>query len=97
MAVEGGPIHRGVAVICNERGLHARASAKFVTLAAKFDADIQVTREDATVAGVSIMGLLTLGAGPGAEIELTARGPEAEMALAALLDLVSGGFGEEPA
>jgi phosphocarrier protein len=95
MAVESAPIRRATAVICNERGLHARASAKFVTLAAKFDADIQVTREDVTVAGISIMGLLTLGAGPGAEIELTARGPEAEMALAALLELISGGFGEE--
>jgi phosphocarrier protein len=95
MAVEPAPIHRATAIICNERGLHARASAKFVTLAAKFDADIQVTREDVTVAGISIMGLLTLGAGPGAEIELTARGPEAAMALAALLELISGGFGEE--
>jgi len=88
-------IHRVNAVICNERGLHARASAKFVTLAAKFEADIQVTKEDVTVAGISIMGLLTLGAGPGTEIELTARGPEAEAALAALVELITRGFGEE--
>lgn len=90
-----GEIHRASAVICNERGLHARASAKFVTLAARFEADIQVTKEDVTVAGISIMGLLTLGAGPGTEIELTARGPEAEAALAALIELVTHGFGEE--
>lgn len=90
-----GEIHRARTVICNERGLHARASAKFVTLAAKFEADIQVTKEDVTVAGISIMGLLTLGAGPGTEIELTARGPEAEQALAALVSLVTHGFGEE--
>jgi phosphocarrier protein len=88
-------IHRASATICNERGLHARASAKFVTLAAKFEADIQVTKEDVTVAGISIMGLLTLGAGPGSEIELTARGPEAEAAIAALIELIARGFGEE--
>lgn len=90
-----GVTHRASATICNERGLHARASAKFVTLAAKFDADIQVTKEDVTVAGISIMGLLTLGAGPGSEIALTARGPDAEAALAALISLVASGFGED--
>jgi phosphocarrier protein len=94
MSLEGA-IHRASAIICNERGLHARASAKFVTLAAKFDADIEVTKEEVTVAGISIMGLLTLGAGPGSEIALTARGPEAAAALAALINLVTSGFGEE--
>lgn len=86
---------RARAVICNERGLHARASAKFVTLASKYDAEIEVTRDDVTVNGVSIMGLLTLGAGPGSEVEITARGRQAQEALHALLHLIASGFGED--
>jgi len=89
------PAHRATALICNTKGLHARASAKFVTLAAKFDAEIVVTRDDMTVNGISIMGLLTLGAGPGSEIEIVAKGTAAAAALAALLDLIARGFDEE--
>ena len=74
--------------ICNSRGLHARASAKFVKLASDFDAEIHVTRDGVTVNALSIMGLLMLGAGNGCGIEITAEGPEAEAAVAALADLV---------
>jgi phosphocarrier protein len=81
--------------ICNERGLHARASAKFVKLASSFECEIQVTRDGSTVDARSIMGLLMLGAGPGSSIEITADGPDAEAAVAALSDLVSCRFDEE--
>lgn len=85
---------RATVTICNERGLHARASAKFVKLAEGFDAMIEVTKDDTTVGGTSIMGLMALGAGPGSEIEITARGTQAEEALAAILRLVERGFDE---
>lgn len=80
--------------ICNQRGLHARASARFVKLAGTFDADVTVRREDQTVAGTSIMGLLVLGAAPGCAIEIAATGPEADRAVSALAELVESGFGE---
>jgi phosphocarrier protein HPr len=81
--------------ICNERGLHARASAKFVKLASSFDAQVHVSREGQTVDARSIMGLLMLAAGPGSTIEISAEGAEAEMAVAALSDLVDGRFEED--
>ncbi len=81
--------------ICNERGLHARASAKFVKLASSFDAEIHVSREGQTVDARSIMGLLMLAAGPGSSVEISAEGPEAEMAVAALAELVDGRFEED--
>ena len=81
--------------ICNSRGLHARASAKFVKLASSFDAEIHVTRDGVTVNALSIMGLLMLGAGNGCGIEIAAEGPEAEAAVAALADLVDRRFDEE--
>ena len=80
--------------IVNERGLHARAAAKFVALAGRFDAEVQVTHHDMTVPGVSIMGLLLLGAGKGCEIEVVCEGAEAAAALAALRALVADGFSE---
>lgn len=83
------------AAICNSRGLHARASAKFVKLASGFDADVRVTRDGVTVNALSIMGLLMLGAGNGCGIEITATGPEAEAAVAALADLVARRFDED--
>ena len=86
---------RVTVTICNERGLHARASAKFVKLAEAFDAEIEVTKDDTTVGGTSIMGLMALGAGMGAEIEIAARGTQAEEAIAAILRLVERGFDEE--
>ncbi len=81
--------------ICNSRGLHARASAKFVKLASSFDAEIQVTRDGVTVDARSIMGLLMLGAGKGCGIEIAASGPEAEPALEALKDLIARRFDED--
>ena len=83
------------AVICNERGLHARASAKFVKTAAGFDAEVTVTKDGHTVDARSIMGLMMLAAGPGAEIEIVAQGPDAEAAAAAQSDLVSCRVDEE--
>ena len=81
--------------ICNARGLHARASAKFVKLASGFQSEVTVTREGVTVDARSIMGLLMLGAGQGSTLELTAEGPDAAEAVAALSDLVGCRFEEE--
>ncbi len=81
--------------ICNARGLHARASAKFVKLASTFDAEVKVSREGTTVDARSIMGLMMLAAGPGCAIEITAEGPEAEPAIHALVELVEGRFDED--
>ncbi len=81
--------------ICNARGLHARASAKFVKLASSFESEIHVSREGTTVNALSIMGLLMLGAGIGSTIDISAEGPDADEALAALLDLVARRFDED--
>jgi phosphocarrier protein len=81
--------------IVNERGLHARASAKFVKLASAFQAAVQVTRDDQTVDALSIMGLMMLAAGPGAEIHIEARGVDADAAVAALAHLVESKFEED--
>jgi phosphocarrier protein HPr len=81
--------------IINERGLHARASAKFVKLSGGFDAEVSVTRDGQTVDARSIMGLMMLAAGPGCRIEIVAEGPEAEAAVAALAELVAARFDEE--
>jgi phosphocarrier protein len=86
---------RRLVEIVNERGLHARASAKFVKLAAGFDAEVTVSRDGATVDARSIMGLMMLAAGPGCCIEIVAEGPEANQAVAALVDLVEQRFHEE--
>jgi phosphocarrier protein len=81
-------------VIRNKRGLHARAAAKFVTLAEKFGASVDVIRDGQTVSARSIMGLMMLGAGLGATIELRAEGWDAKEALDALGALVEAGFDE---
>ncbi|MEO1280320.1 MAG: HPr family phosphocarrier protein [Pseudomonadota bacterium] len=81
--------------ICNRKGLHARASAKFVKCAETFDAEVTVTRDGQTVLGTSIMGLMMLAAGPGAILHLSARGKDGPEALEALIALVEDGFGEE--
>ncbi len=81
--------------ICNARGLHARASAKFVKLASTFDAEVTVSRDGTTVDARSIMGLMMLAAGLGSTIEIAADGPEAKPALDALVELVQGRFDEE--
>jgi len=93
-AGESGRARREV-TISNRRGLHARAAAQFVKCAERFEADISVARQDTTVSGRSIMGLMMLAAGPGTVITLEAAGREAEVALAALADLVDGKFGED--
>jgi len=82
-------------VISNRKGLHARATAKFVQCCEKFDAAITVSKDGETVNGSSIMGILTLGAGLGSKILVAASGPEAEAALNALGELVANRFGEE--
>ena len=81
--------------ICNTRGLHARASAKFVKLASSFDSEIHVSRDGVTVDARSIMGLLMLGAGIGCSIDVSAEGPDAEEAMEALTDLVARKFDED--
>ncbi len=86
---------RATADICNTRGLHARASAKFVKLASSFESDIRVSREGTTVNALSIMGLLMLGAGNGSRIEIAAEGPDARQAIDALSQLVAGKFDED--
>lgn len=80
--------------ICNQRGLHARASARFVAEAARFDAVVTVAREGEEVRADSIMELLMLAAGPGAQITIRADGEDAEAALEALTGLVECGFDE---
>ncbi|MBI1868527.1 MAG: HPr family phosphocarrier protein [Methylocystis sp.] len=82
-------------VIVNRKGLHARATAKLVQCCGRFDAEITVSKCGETVGGSSIMGILTLGAGQGATITVTASGPQALEALEALAQLVDSGFGEE--
>ena len=82
-------------VICNRKGLHARASAKFVKLAETFDANVHVTRDGQTVGGTSIMGLMMLGAFLGTTIRISADGPQAPEAIEALVALVRDGFGED--
>ncbi len=81
--------------IVNARGLHARASAKFVKLAASFQAEVEVTRDEQTVDALSIMGLMMLAAGPGSVIRIKARGADAEAAATALARLVETKFEED--
>jgi phosphocarrier protein HPr len=88
------PVVREVEVV-NKKGLHARASAKFVQCAEQFDAEITVTRGHESVGGTSIMGLMMLTAGPGVTITISATGNEAGPALDALCALVASRFGEE--
>lgn len=86
--------HSRTLKIVNSRGLHARASARFVQCAENFDAAITVSRDGQTVTGTSIMGLMMLAATPGTCIFVNAEGPQAEDALTALAELVADGFGE---
>ena len=83
--------------IVNRKGLHARASARFVRTAECFDAEVKVTREGTTVNGNSIMGLMMLGAGPGSTILVQATGRQAREALDAITLLVESGFDEDSA
>jgi phosphocarrier protein len=88
------PVSRTVEV-CNRRGLHARASAKFVTLAAGLDAAVEVEKDGSKVCGTSIMGLMMLGAACGDTITISASGLGAEAAVEQLAALVEARFGEE--
>ncbi len=81
--------------IVNKRGLHARASAKFVRMASTFDAEVTVSKDGSTVDARSIMGLMMLAAGPGCCIEIQAEGAEAGSALEALAKLVADRFDED--
>lgn len=81
--------------ILNKRGLHARASAKFVTVASQFDASVRVSKDGSEVTGTSIMGLMMLAAAIGEEITISASGNQAHEALQALVELVEAKFDEE--
>ena len=87
-------VSRDLAIV-NQRGLHARASAKFVQLADSFQATISVEKDGIKVGGTSIMGLMMLAASPGCSIRVTASGPEAEAAIDAIGELIATRFGEE--
>ncbi len=93
-AVRPGAIVR-VMHIGNQKGLHARASAKFVQTVEKFDADVRVTRCGETVGGTSILGLMMLAAAPGTDITVEATGNEAAAVIAALESLIARRFGED--
>ena len=88
------PVVREVEIV-NKKGLHARASAKFVQTAEQFDADITVTRGHESVGGTSIMGLMMLTAGPGVTITISATGKDAAPAVEALCALITSRFGED--
>ena len=87
-------VHR-TAEIVNERGLHARASAKFVKLAGGYDAEVRVSRDGQTVDAQSIMGLMMLAAGPGSTVDIEAEGAQAGEAVDALCALIAARFEEE--
>ncbi len=88
------PIARTV-LITNRRGLHARASAKFVTLASQQSAAVEVEKDGSAVTGTSIMGLMMLGAAMGDSVTIRAKGDGAEKAVQLLAELVEAKFGEE--
>ena len=92
--VPDGVAHRRLLIV-NRKGLHARASAKFVQTVERHDAVVTVTRSGETVGGRSIMGLLTLGAAKGTTILVTADGPDAEASLDAIAALIADRFGED--
>ena len=92
--VKARAVHRRVTIV-NIRGLHARAAARFVKMAETFAAEISVSKDSTVVSGASIMGLMMLAAGPGCDIEVEARGVEAEQAIEALTALVANKFDED--
>jgi phosphocarrier protein HPr len=91
--VPAGSLVREIPIV-NQRGLHARAAARFVQMVEKFDAEISVSRCGETVGGTSIMGILMLSAGIGSSIRVTAKGREASAALDAIAALCADKFGE---
>ena len=91
----GAPVLSRIVTISNKRGMHARATAKFVMMAERFGASVDVIRDGQSVPARSIMGLMMLGAGKGSAIELRAEGWDAKEALDALAALVESGFDEQ--
>ena len=91
---QSGPVVRVLPII-NQKGLHARASAKFVQTVERFDADVRVTRGNETVGGTSIMGLMMLAASPGTSITVAATGNQAADVVTALEQLLASRFGED--
>ena len=81
--------------IINKKGLHARASAKFVEMVARFQAEVTVSKGENSVSGRSIMGLMMLGASQGSTIDLVAEGPQAQEVIDALLQLIAAKFYED--
>jgi phosphocarrier protein HPr len=93
-AEDGDPIARDFLIV-NKRGLHARAAARFVQCVERFEAAITVSKDQATVDGFSIMGLMMLAAGKGSSVRVAAKGADADAALAAIGELIASRFGEE--
>jgi phosphocarrier protein len=93
-AAAGPPVVRNARIV-NQRGLHARAAARFVQMAQKFDAQVEVVFDGQKVGATSIMGLMMLGAGQGTLIEIRASGRDAAHAADALAKLVAHGFEDE--
>lgn len=93
-STEDDVVTRNFAIV-NQRGLHARASARFVQLVESYDARVTVEKDEISVGGTSIMGLMMLAASPGCHIRVTARGPQAKELVDALERLISTRFGEE--
>jgi len=91
---DAGAVSREMTIV-NQRGLHARASAKFVQVAGGYQAAVEVEKDGVKVGGTSIMGLMMLAASPGCSIRVTATGPDAHEAVNALADLIADRFGEE--
>ena len=88
------PVSATIAIV-NKRGLHARASAKFVQTVERYEATVTVSKDGMSVGGTSIMGLMMLAAGIGTSITVSAKGREAQAAIDAISELVAGKFGEE--
>jgi phosphocarrier protein HPr len=95
VAADASATARRVATICNQRGLHARAAARFVKTAHQFDAEIWVRKNGTVVSGRSIMGLMMLAAASGTELDISAAGPDADNAVDALARLVECKFDED--
>jgi phosphocarrier protein HPr len=94
-AITGAGAARRIATICNQKGLHARAAARFVKTAGLFEAEVVVRKNGTEVSGRSIMGLMMLAAAPGTIVELAATGRQAEAAVAALAALIECKFDED--
>ena len=95
MSIAGHSRSERTLTIVNQRGLHARAAAKFVKLSSEFGSEIEVTKDGETVSGVSIMGLMMLAAGIGCSIHVAATGADAGVAIDAITRLVEGKFDED--